>query len=390
MSKRKNNHRHRRAKRDLRFDQSVHPHTRPGTVVAPVGAQSPVLRATAYGPDQLVDRPNCTLADISDLRGKLPVLWIDAVGLGDATLIQQLADLLGLHPLSLEDMVSIPQRSKVEEYPNHLFCVTQIPSFKESLGTEQISLFVGGDFVLTWREHAGACFDVVRKRLQVARGVTRSAGVDYLMYAVLDGVVDSFFPVLEIMGDLIDDLDERVDQRSDLALVGQLRDVRHEVRQLRRIAWPLRDAIDLLMSKPGDLIRDETLIHLRDCHDHTVQIIDSLENCRDACGDIRDYYATAISNRMNEIMKVLTVISTVFIPLNFIAGVYGMNFDTTVSKWNMPELEWKYGYLAALGLMAAMTVGQFVFFYRRGWLRRLDRPPKPDADRESLIITPRH
>lgn len=376
---RRNNHRSAaREKRSQRLEQSVHPHTRPGSIIVPLDSEEPILRVTCYGPDKLVDRPDCTVSQIAEMRGKYPIMWIDATGLGDAGLIEQIGKLLGLHPLSLENMVSIPQRSKVEEYPNHLFSVTQIPTFSDCLHMEQVSIFTARDFVLTWRERPGECFDLVRKRLQVTGGVTRSSGVDYLTYAILDAVVDSFFPVLETLGDEIDDLDERVDESSDLGLLARLQGIRYDVRQLRRIAWPLRDAIDFLVSKPGNVIRDETLIHLRDCHDHTVQIIDSLENCRDACGDIRDYNATAISNRMNEIMKVLTVISTVFIPLNFIAGVYGMNFDTTISKWNMPELEWRYGYLACLGLMAAVTVGQFVFFYRRGWLRRLDKPPKSE------------
>jgi magnesium transporter len=362
------------------FDHSLHPHTRPGTVIVPPGAEAPVLRVTGYGPDQLTDRPNASFEQIRECLGKYPVTWIDATGFSDAGLIEKLGALLGLHALSLEDMVTLNQRPKVEEYPNHLFSVTQIPLLNGELATHQLCIFTGSNFVLTWRERQSNCFDLLRKRLQVTRGVTRSSGVDYLTYAVLDAAVDSFFPVLEVVGDELDELDDRVEDGADAISVATLRDIRHEVRQLRRIAWPLRDALDVLMRKPADLIGDEAVIHLRDCHDHVVQIIDALENCRDACSDIRDYYATAISNRMNEIMKVLTVISTIFMPLSFVAGVYGMNFDGDASWWNMPELRWKFGYPLCLGVMAGIAAAQLVFFYRRGWLRRLDMPKKSHRD----------
>lgn len=356
-----------------RLDHSLHPHTRPGTIITPPDADPTLLRVTCYGPDHMVDRQNCGVAEIAGFRGDEPVMWIDATGLADADVIEELGQLLGLHPLSLEDLVNLKQRPKVEEYPNHLFAVSQVPMVDGGdLETDQVSVFTGKGFVLTWREHPGPCFDLVRKRLQVTGGVTRSSGVDYLTYAVLDAVVDSFFPVLEIIGDAIDELDERVEQATDMTLIAKMRDIRNDVRQLRRVAWPMRDAIDTLMRKPADLIGHEASIHLRDCHDHVVQIIDTLENCRDACGDIRDYYATAISNRMNEIMKVLTVISTIFMPLSLIAGIYGMNFK------RMPELEWPWGYAASLGMMGLVAVLQLIYYYRRGWLRRLDAPPKTD------------
>jgi magnesium transporter len=178
--------------------------------------------------------------------------------------------------------------------------------------------------------------------------------------------------VLERLGEVFDDLDDRVEADSDPALIALMRDIRHDVRQLRRIVWPLRDAVDDLVRSPPAMISDETLIHFRDCHDHTVQIMDTLENYRDAGSDLRDYYATSISNRMNETIKVLTIISTIFMPLTFIAGIYGMNFRI------MPELDWKYGYLFSLALMAGVAFGQLYFFRRMGWLgrpRRRDQNP---------------
>lgn len=359
---------------------TAHVHTRPGSILIPPDAEPPVLRMTCYGRDHLVDKPNCTLAQIRNERGKHAVMWIDATGLDDADLIEQIGELFGLHRLALEDMVAIPQRSKVEEYPNHLFAVTQVASYDGDLDTRQVSIFMGKGFVLTWRERPGPCFDIVRKRLQVTAGTTRSSEVDYLLYALLDAIIDTYFPVLERMGEAFDDLDDRVEDGSNPELITIMSDLRHDVRQLRRIVWPLRDAIDDLIRTPNELIHPETLIHLRDCHDHARQIMDTLENFRDAGGDLRDYFATAISNRMNEIMKVLTIISTIFMPLSFIASVYGMNFDTDHPS-NMPELRWKYGYVAVMGLMLVVAIGQLFFFRHKGWLGRQKRRDEQDNGR---------
>jgi magnesium transporter len=366
--------------RRRRFEQSIHPHTRPGTIIVPEGALPPLVRVTSYGPDQLVDNKNATVDQIRDLRGKYPVMWIEVVGLGDPKLIDELGQLLGIHQLALEDMVSIPQRSKVEDFPTHLFAVTQIPTYDNDLFTEQLSVFVGKGWLLSWRERPGNCFDIIRKRLQVVRGTTRSSDEDYLFYAIIDAVIDSYFPVLEKLGEIFDELDDRVEADSDPELISQMRDIRHDVRHLRRIVWPLRDAIDDLIRTPPESLAQETLIHFRDCHDHAVQIMDTLENYRDAGSDLRDYYATSISNRMNETIKVLTIISTIFMPLSFIAGVYGMNFSPDSSPWDMPELRWRYGYPFALALMAAVAVGQLIFFRRKGWIgrsSRRDREPPP-------------
>ena len=381
MSKKTKNGARRRAQRG-RFDQSLRAHTRPGTVAVPPDAQPPLLHLIAYGRDQIVEKRNATVAQVRELRGKYPVLWIDATGLGDAAMIEELGATLGLHRLSLEDLTTIPQRSKVEDYPSHLYAVTQVPTYDGDLHLEQVSLFVGKDFVLSWRERgAGACFGIINKRLQVTCGTTRSSGVDYLLYALLDAVIDSYFPVLEQMGEVFDDLDDLVEADSEPKLIAEMRDIRHDVRQLRRVIWPLRDAIDDLIRSPPEHITQETLIHFRDCHDHTVQIMDTLENYRDAGSDLRDYYATAISNRMNETIKVLTIISTIFMPLSFIAGVYGMNFEARDSVWSMPELGWKYGYPFALGLMGLVAAAQLWFFHRRGWIGR-GKKKRKDAETE--------
>jgi len=344
------------------------PGARPGSINIPKGATPPQIHVTCYSANELTEYENPSLSKITELRGQAPVMWIDVVGLGDAEMIEQIGRELGLHRLALEDVVNIPQRSKVEHYNDNVFVVSQLPRPSRAQEVEQISFFAGKDFVLSWRERPSSCFEAVRERLQVAGRPLRQSSVDYLLYALLDAVIDAFFPALATIGETLDDLDEEMEQGATTAIVSKIHGVRHDVRLLRRVVWPLREAVDTLITDHEWLIGQETSIYLRDCHDHTVQIIDTLENYREACSDLRDYYATEVSNRMNEVMKVLTIIATIFIPLSFIAGLYGMNFDPEVSALNMPELRWRGGYPFALGLMAAVAVGQLLFFRWRGWL----------------------
>ena len=358
------------------YGRRAKPGARPGAIEVPEGASPPHIRLFGFGPDKLTTRENCTVEQVAAERGKHPVLWIDVAGLGDAQVIEEFGNLLGIHRLALEDLCQIPQRSKVENFRDYLFLVTQVPRRLEqpagkrdgTQGVEQISFFVGKDFVLSWREHRGTCFDAVRDRLQVDHSVIRSSGSDYLVYALLDAIIDSYFPKLEQISDTLDELDEQLETGTANGIVAPLHGVRHDVRLLRRIIWPLREAVDALRSEHDWLITEETQVYLRDCTDHVAQIIETLEGCREACSDLRDYHATEISNRMNEIMKVLTIIATIFIPLSFIAGIYGMNFDPEVSGLNMPELRWRGGYLFALGLMGAIAAGQLFFFRHMGWL----------------------
>lgn len=341
---------------------------RPGSIAIPEGATPTKIHVTCYGADKLTEHDAVGVSKITQLRGHLPVMWIDVVGLGSADVIEKIGQELGLHRLALEDVVNIPQRSKVEHYDENVFVVSQLPHSKKVQETEQISFFAGKDFVLSWREHPSDCFDAVRKRLQVAGRPLRSSGTDYLLYALLDTVIDAYFPALTTIGETLDELDEEMEQGATTAIVGRIHGVRHDVRLLRRISWPLREAVSTLVTNHEWLITPETSVYLRDCHDHTVQIVDTLENYREACSDLRDYYATEVNNQMNEVMKVLTVISTIFIPLSFIAGVYGMNFDPTVSPLNMPELKMRWGYPMVGGLMVAIACGQLLFFRWRGWL----------------------
>jgi len=341
---------------------------RPGSITVPEGAIPTRIHATCYSAEELREYDDLSVSKITELRGSLPVMWLDVVGLGSAEVIEHIGQELGLHRLAIEDVVNIPQRSKVEQYDENIFVVSQLPHSKRTQEFEQISFFVGEGFVLSWREHPGDCFDGVRKRLQVAGRPLRSSGMDYLLYALLDAVVDAYFPALATIGETLDELDGEMEQGATTAIVGKIHRVRHDVRLLRRVSWPLREAVNSLITNHEWLISQETSVYLRDSHDHTIRIVETLENYREGCSDLRDYYATEVNNQMNEVMKVLTVIATIFIPLSFIAGVYGMNFDPEVSAFNMPELKMRWGYPIALGLMAAVACGQLFFFRWRGWL----------------------
>jgi magnesium transporter len=252
----------------------------------------------------------------------------------------------------------------VDTYEEHLFCVLRIPDTSHEQITEQFSLFLGQNYLVTFQERPGDNFDLVRAGLRHEHSVTRQ-GVrpDYLAYRLIDASIDAYFPILEALGNRLDTLDERTGAGDGQEAFADLHGVKRELLLLRRALWPLRDAISELRSEVTPFITDTTRVYLRDCYDHTVQLIDLLESYRDIAGDVRDFYLSSISNRMNEIMKTLTVISTIFLPLSFIASVYGMNFT------NMPLLHWRYGYAVSLGMMLAVAVGMLLNFKWRGWLR---------------------
>jgi len=230
---------------------------------------------------------------------------------------------------------------------------------------------LGKNYVVTFQEEQSDCFDLVRNRIRHDQSVVRDeATADYLAYRLIDAVVDAYFPIMENIGDRLDDLDDRTTAGGGHAAFAELHIVKRELLLLRRAIWPLRDAIRELQVEDTPFMSNQTRLFLRDCHDHAIQLIDLLEAYRDIASDIRDFHLSTVSLRMNEIMKTLTIIATIFMPLSFIAGLYGMNFDTNVSPWNMPELEWKYGYLYALALMATVAAIMLSYFKRHGWIWR--------------------
>lgn len=337
--------------------------------MAPPGSTKPAIRVIAYDNTTIVDETIERIDQIKPFLNKFRVTWINIVGLGDAATIEQLGRQFDLHSLALEDIVNVHQRPKVERYANHLFIVSQLPmlSTQNNLMTQQVSMFLGNTFLLTFQECEHASFEPVRQRLQANAGRARHLGPDYLAYALLDAVIDSYFPITDIYADRLDELENPLSDAHHSNLVSRTHEVRNDLLLLRRAIRPHREAINELARDLNPLISLETQIYLRDCYDHTVQLIDLLELYREMCSDLRDYHLSLVNIRMNEIMKVLTIIATIFIPLGFIAGFYGMNFDTS-SPWNMPELRWKYGYPMAIGLMLTVAFGLTFYFRRKGWL----------------------
>jgi len=344
------------------------PGTQPGTLAAHAEAGDAPVRITSF----LYDVSRCeerTVAPSEVSSLSLPegsVLWINVEGLSDPAVVRVIGERFGFHALALEDVLNVPQRPKVEWYDEHLLVVLREIRHPEPV--EQVSFFLGDRVVVSFQERPGDCFDPVRARLRLGKGRIRSEGADFLLYSLCDLVLDAFFPTLEKLGDAVEAMEERVLVSPVPETFLAIRRLKRELLEVRHAVWPARDALNLLLIEEHDLIRPGTKVFFRDCYDHTIQLMDMVETFREMASGLVDEYMSAVSNRMNEIMKVLTVMATIFIPLTFIVGVYGMNFDTKASPYNMPELTWAYGYPALLVLMAAVAGGMLYFFRRKRWI----------------------
>jgi magnesium transporter len=315
---------------------------------------------------------NATLAEeevidtVAELNEEVPedrVYWFRLEGIADAEMLRRLGEAFELHPLALEDVVNTHQRCKVEDYGDHLFVVIRIP-VRETNGdmiTEQVSLFIGDGFVVSIHEGCDA-LAVVRERIMAARGRMRESGADYLAYAILDLLIDNYFPIVEKIGDRLNVIDEQLESGFNPGQRLAIREVRADLLLLRRTVWPQREAIAALMRDDCPLISGMTRTYLRDCYDHTIQLMDVIETYRELCADLRDFHLAEISLRSNEVMKTLTVIATLFMPLSFVAGFYGMNFQ------HMPELRLRYAYPATVFLMLIIAASFLFFFRRKGWI----------------------
>lgn len=298
------------------------------------------------------------------------VNWINIDGLGSLDVLKKLSERFNIHPLALEDVLNTTQRPKVERYEDQFFVISEmIYQENNRITVEQLSMFLGDSYVITLQEECGHdVFEAVRARLRSGRGYARKMREDYLAYALLDATVDQFFPILEKVGDSIEAIEDELLHKPTKETLKKLYEGKRLLLQLRRAAWPQREIFNTLMRDDSGLVSKETQVFLRDCYDHTTQIIDILENFRDLAAGLMDVYLSSLGFRTNEIMRVLTVFSVFFMPLTFIAGVYGMNFDPDVSPFNMPELKWYFGYPICLVAMAAVAIGMLIFFKRKHWL----------------------
>ena len=346
------------------------PGTSPGTLRPPETPGAGPVRITVmdYSPERLIERKIERVEELEQFCASPTVTWINVEGLNDVGIVEKIGKMFNLHPLALEDVLNSGQRPKIEDYGSYHFLVMKSLFLKNGeLETEQISFFLAGNFVITFQEVPGDSFEAVRERIRRGKGQIRRMGPDYLTYALIDALVDEFFPILEKYGEKIEDLETEVTLRPSPETIQEVYKMKRELLLLRRAAWPERDVINAVQREESDVIHPETQVFLRDCYDHTIQVIDMIETFRDLCSSMLDVYLSSTSNRLNEVMKVLTIISTIFIPLNFIAGVYGMNFNPEASPLNMPELDWYFGYPAVLLVMATVGVALVVYFKKKGW-----------------------
>jgi magnesium transporter len=348
------------------------PGTAPATLIVPPDYQGrqPVLSLIEYDAHSIEERTIETMDELLPCLDNDKVSWINVDGLGDPEFFQRLGRQFRIHPLALEDIFNIGQRPKIDEYDRQLFIVLDMAyeNKKEEVVFEQVCIVLAENFVITIQEDPGDVFDAVRQRLRDGGGNARFMKADYLAYALIDSVIDQYFPIVESLGESMDDLQETLLDQPTRERLRDLHEFKRLIARIRRAVWPQREVLGRLMRDETGLVAARTKPFFRDCYDHTVIMVDILETFREAARNIMDVYLSSINIRTNEIMRVLTVISSIFIPLTFIAGVYGMNFDPKLSPFNMPELEWPFGYLFAICLMLAVAVGMIVFFKRKKWI----------------------
>lgn len=339
----------------------------PGTLVHVGERKTEEVRITFmdYDEHNFQEKQVANIEDCFPFKDTPTVTWINIDGLHNTELIEKLGRQFELHPLILEDILNTGQRPKFEDFDNYVFTVLKMLSYDEANQTtqaEQVSLVLGTNFVISFQESVGDVFEQIRDRIRNSKGRIRKMGSDYLMYVLLDAIVDNYFLILEKFGEKIEYMEEELVSDPTEKTLQQIHTLKREMVFLRKSVWPLRELISSLERSESKLIKESTGIYLRDVYDHTIQVIDTVESFRDMVAGMLDIYLSSLSNKMNSVMKVLTIIATIFIPLTFIAGIYGMNFK------NMPELEWRWAYPAVLLIMLIVTVVMLGYFKSKRWL----------------------
>jgi magnesium transporter len=345
------------------------PGAAPGTLTDRADGASggpPRLRFIQYNATEIVDRELEPGESPPPPRNQ-GITWLHVQGFPTADLMRELGKTYQLHSLALEDVLDAGQRAKFDVYDEHSFIVSNCLVRRDNkLSAEQVSLFLGRNFVISVHEGPNDIYKPIRDRLDNKKGL-RANGADYLAYALLDLTIDNGFPLLEDMGDRLEAIEDEVLADPVNATLDRIHVARRELAFMRRMLWPQREVVNRLIRDEDETISSNTKIYFRDVYDHTVQILELIEAYRDSAASLLDLYLSTINNRMNEVMKVLTMIATIFLPLSFIAGLYGMNFSPDVSAWNMPELHWRYGYFYALGVMLIIAIGMVIVFKRKRW-----------------------
>ncbi len=339
----------------------------PGTVVY-VGRRKPAdirIRSISFDEKHIEEREVREIEEAFPLKGQTEITWINVDGLQKVEVIEKVGQQFGIHPLVLEDIANTGQRPKIEDFSSYIFAVLKMIQYKEEdkeTKVEQISIILGSNWVVSFQENEGDVFDPIRERLGSDKGRIRKMGADYLAYSLIDAVVDNYFAVLEKVGEKIEEIEDEIVANPSPQTLQAIHDLKRQMILLRKSVWPLREVISRLEKWESNLINESTNIFLRDLYDHTIQVIDAIETFRDMLSGMMDIYISSVSNKMNEVMKVLTIIATIFLPLTLVAGIYGMNFRV------MPELEWGWGYPFALLVMLAVGIVMLFYFKKRKWL----------------------
>lgn len=318
-----------------------------------------------YDEAQFQEHEALTPEECAEFKYKPTVTWIKVDGIHQHEIIEDLGRIFGIHPLIVEDIFSPQQRPKMEDFGDYIFIVLKVFYYNEDaneLKAEQFSLIFSSNFVISFQESGGDVFKMVRSRIKNEKGRMRRMGADYLAYVLLDAIVDNYFLILERLGDKIESLEERMVSDPTQETLQEIYDLKSIMIFLRKSVWPLREVISRLERGDSHLVHESTGIYLRDVYDHTIQVIDNIEIFRDMVSEMLGIYLSSISNKMNEVMKILTIITTIFIPLTFISGIFSMNFKY------MPELEWEYGYQYSLVLMASLGMAMVAYFWKKDWL----------------------
>jgi magnesium transporter len=355
------------------------PGTAPGFINIPDDALKLNIRSFVYDMESMNESELHNLDEIkAQLQGNPgKVLWFDIKGFGNKVFLEQLADFFGIHRLQMEDVVNVYQRPKVEDFKGHLFFISRVLKEVDSVfQNDQLSIFLGQNYVITIQDKYEDILDPVRNRIRLGKGYLRRSGADYLVYSLMDVVIDNYYPILEKMGDILDDLqDELITMPTRMAL-NKLLQKKKDLVLLRRTIWTERDKMNDILRSPFTEINESTKVFFRDTYDHCIQLLDLVESYKEVTASLMDVYQSSVSNRLNQVMKVLTIISTIFIPLTFIVGLYGMNFSRhdpltgEIMKLNMPELYSPYGYITVCILMIMIVIGQIIYFYKKGWLNK--------------------
>ncbi len=354
--------------------------SRPGTLAIPPGSPAPRISVIRYDLNNVEEFELSDISQLSALRTPGHVVWVDVQGFGDEPTLRAIGAAFELHPLALEDAINLPQRAKTELYQQHQLIITRAPMLADDgdVTAPQVCFIVGDGYLLSFQDRYFGFFDKVRDRIRDGLGQLRKTGADYLAYALIDTMIDNYYPVVQHLAELLEELEDFAISSPHPVVLARIHHIRRQLVRLRRIGWPQREAIHAMLREETEFVHSGTMLYLRDTHGHIAQIVEQVDACRDMAADLAEAYLSNVSHRTNEIMKVLTLMASVFIPLTFIAGIYGMNFE------HMPELKNPNGYFFALGSMGILGLAMAIYFYLRGWI---GTPPPPDLG-TTTIRTP--